>query len=282
MRFMETSSSVMAIHHTTAAAAPTIPRMRRGVAVLAVVGALLAAAPSAAAPAGWWARQQAAVEYVEGRQGDVSFAYVDYRGRLHGYRPWRVAPSASLLKAMLLVAYLNKPSVRERALTDEERGLLGPMIRRSDNTAAGIILGRVGERRLNMLARRADMVHFRLRSPWGLSEVTAGDQARFFFRIDRYVVARHRYYARVLLSTIVSSQRWGIPPVVPSGWKVFFKGGWASGTGRVTHQSALLESGSDRLALSVLSEWNPSHSYGTWTIRGIAARLLKTPLPPPP
>jgi beta-lactamase class A len=282
MRFMETSSSVDGDHHMTSADGPTIPRMKRGVAVLAVVGALLATAPAAASPAGWWARQKAAVQYVESRQGDVSFAYVGYRGRLHGYRPWRVAPSASLLKAMLLVAYLNKPSVRGRTLTAEERGLLGPMIRRSDNTAAGIVLGRVGERRLNMLARRADMIHFRLRSPWGLSEVTAGDQARFFFRIDRYVTSRHRYYARVLLSTIVPSQRWGIPPVVPSGWKIFFKGGWGSGTGRVTHQSALLEDGGDRLALSVLTEWNPSHAYGTWTIRGIAARLLETPLPRQP
>jgi hypothetical protein len=126
------------------------------------------------------------------------------------------------------------------------------------------------------------MVHFRLRSPWGLSEVTAGDQARFFFRIDRYVPERHRRYARRLLRTIVTSQRWGIPPEVPNGWTIFLKGGWGSGTGRVTHQSALLQNGRTRMAISVLTEWNPSHSYGTRTIRGVAARLLRTPLPVPP
>ncbi len=257
--------------------------VRRGVALLAAAGALLAAAPAAdAAPAAWSAREKAAIRYLEGRQGDVSFAFVDYRGRLHGYRRWRVAPSASLLKAMLLVSYLNKFSVRTRALTEDDRSLLAPMIRWSDNTTAGIVLGRVGERRLNRLARRVDMMHFRLRSPWGLSEVTAGDQARFFHRIDRYVTARHRAYARRLLATIVSSQRWGIPPEVPGGWKIFFKGGWGSGTGRVTHQSALLQNGSARLAIAVLTEWNPSHTYGTRTIRGIADRLLRTPLPAPP
>jgi beta-lactamase family protein len=257
--------------------------VRRGFALLVATAALLGSAPVAdAATPGWSARKAAVVRYLEGRQGDVSFAFVTYRGTLHGYRRWRVAPSASLLKAMLLVAYLNKSAVRTRALTTEERRLLGPMIRRSDNRTAGVVLGRVGERRLNRLARRANMVHFRLRSPWGLSEVTAGDQARFFFRIDRYVPARHRPYARTLLRTIIPPQRWGIPPEVPSGWKVFFKGGWGSGTGRVTHQSALLQDGSRRLAVSVLTEWNPSHTYGTRTIRGIADRLLRTPLPAPP
>jgi hypothetical protein len=257
--------------------------VRRVVAFVVAATTVAAAAPAAQAwPWGWWAREQAAVRFLEQRDGSVSFAFVDYSGNLHGFRAWRVARAASLLKPMLLVAYLNKRSVRARALTDEERSLLGPMIRWSDNSAADLILERVGERRLNRLARRAGMVHFRLRSPWGHSEVTAGDQARFFFRIDRYVPARHRPYARRLLRTIVQSQRWGIPPEVPDGWKIFFKGGWSSGTGRVTHQSALLRDGPTRMAISVLTEWNPRHSYGTRTIRGIAERLLRAPLPPPP
>jgi beta-lactamase class A len=257
--------------------------MRRLTALVVVAAVALAAASSAqAGTAGWKVRKQAAVRYVETRQGVVSFAFVDDRGRLRAYRPWRAAPSASLLKAMFLVAYLHRPSVRERALTDADRSLLGPMIRRSDNLTATRVLGLLGARPLYRLAARADMVHFRLRSPWGLSEVTAGDQARFFYRIDRYVPRRHRAYARWLLSHIVRSQRWGIPPAVPDGWKVYFKGGWGSGTGRVTHQSALLQDGRRRLSLAVLTQWNPSHTYGTRTIRGIARRLLRTPLPPPP
>ena len=168
-----------------------------------------------------------------------------------------------------MVAYLNLSSVRDRPLTDRDRNLLGPMIRWSDNTTAGIILNTVGAAGLSRVARRAEMVHFRVHSPvWGLSEITAGDQARFFYRIDRYVPERHRAYARYLLSHIVASQRWGIPPETPSGWRIFFKGGWGTGTGRVTHQSALLQNGSTRLAISVLTEWNPSHAYGTATIRG--------------
>ena len=244
------------------------------------VALLLATAPTALGqPRSWSERKAAAIDYVQQRSGSESFAFVDRRGVLWGYRKWRIAPSASLLKAMLLVAYLRRADVRSRALTDYERSLLGPMIRRSDNYTAGVVLGRVGERRLNMLARRVPMRHFRLRSPWGLSEVTAGDQARFFYRVDRYVPVRHRRYARWLLSSIIASQRWGIPPERPPGWKIFFKGGWGSGTGRVTHQSALLQNGTQRISISVLTEWNPSHRYGTRTIRGVAARLLVTPLP---
>lgn len=241
----------------------------------------LAAAPSAdARTPSWWERRQAAVRFLEERQGVVSFAFVDYSGRLRGYRKWRVAPSASVLKAMLLVGYLNRSSVRRRALTDSDRSLLAPMIRRSDNVTATRVLDIVGARRLDRLAKRANMRHFRLRSPWGLSEITAGDQARFFYRIDRYVPRRHRRYARWLLAHVVASQRWGIPREVPRGWTIHFKGGWGSGTGRVTHQAALLRDRPRRLAIAVLTEWSPRHWYGARTIRGIAARLLRTPLPP--
>lgn len=254
--------------------------MRAWTALAAIVAIVLAPA-AAEAGTSWWERREAAVRYVEGRQGVVSFAFVTPHGKLRGHRKWRPAPSASVLKAMLLVAYLNRASVRKRALTQDDRALLAPMIRWSDNVTATRVLGIVGARKLDRLADRADMRHFRLRSPWGLSEITAGDQARFFYQIDRYVPRRHRGYARWLLAHVVRSQRWGVPPEVPSGWRIFFKGGWGTGTGRVTHQSALLQDGRRRISIAVLTEWNPSHGYGARTIRGIAARLLRTPLPLP-
>ena len=258
-------------------------RIRR--APIAVALVLLVAAPVAQAryaSVSWSERKADAVELVERRAGSESFAFVDEDGRLYGYHRWRPTPSASVLKPMLMVAYLNLATVRNRALNDRDRSLLGPMIRRSDNTTAGIVLNTVGASGLYRVARRAGMRHFRVHLPvWGLSEITAADQARFFYRIDSYVPARHRSYARYLLSHIVSSQRWGIPPEVPAGWRVFFKGGWASGTGRVTHQVALLLDGDRRLAIAVLTEYNPSHDYGVRTIRGVAARLLRVPLPGP-
>jgi hypothetical protein len=247
--------------------------------VLAVAGAL-ALVPAAGAAltrekAAWDVRFDDAVRYAEARAGAASFAVTDEAGRQRGYRVRAVAPSASVFKAMLLVTYLRQPSVRDRDLTDSDRALLAPMIRRSDNATATAVRNIVGPAAIYRLAERAGMERFVLRIPWGSSEITAADQARYFRRIDRLVPRRHRAYARYLLASIVSWQRWGIPPAKPSGWAIFFKGGWGSGSGAVTHQVALLERGARRLSLAVLTVGNPSHEYGTRTIRGVAARLLR-------
>ncbi len=244
------------------------------------VAALALAAPQVAVAATWNERTTAAVRFVQSRAGVESFALVDDRGRLHGYRVRMRAPSASLLKAVLLVAYLNRASVRGRALTDADRRLLRPMIRWSDNATAGAVLSIVGSHGMYRLAERAGMLDFTLQWPiWGNSTTSARDQAWFFYRIDRLVPRRHRGYALALLASIVPSQRWGIAQARPANWTIHFKGGWGSGTGLVTHQSALLRKGSLRIALSVLTRWNPSHVYGTQTIRGVAARLFRTPIP---
>jgi hypothetical protein len=157
------------------------------------------------------------------------------------------------------------------------------MIRRSDNVAAQAILGRLGSGPLERLARVAGMHRFRLVLPvWGLSQTTARDQARFFYRIDSYVPSRHRAYALRLLARIVPSQRWGIGRVSLPGWRLYFKGGWGSGTGLVDHQSALLASPRGRVALSITTRFNPDHAYGKRTLREVARRLVGQLLPPPP
>ena len=80
---------------------------------------------------------------------------MDERGRIYGFRRSVQYSSASLVKAMLLVSYLNRGDVRRRHLHPGERHLLGPMIRASDNDAATAIYARVGTAGLNRLAHRA-------------------------------------------------------------------------------------------------------------------------------
>jgi len=223
----------------------------------------------------WQPFLQRAKDYARSRQGIVAFAVVDDHGKLHGHRLKDPAPAASVFKVMLLATYLRMPSVRDRNLNQYDRDLLGPMIRWSDNAAASKVRDIVGAKRIHNLARDANMREFRLADPWGLSQTSARDQARFMFRLEDYIPNRHDPYARNLLSHIVPSQRWGIPKVTPDGWTVYFKGGWGTGTGRVTHQVAFLEKGDHRISLAVLVEFSPSHSYGTWTVRGVAKRLLK-------
>jgi hypothetical protein len=244
----------------------------RAAAGLALAAALLAVAPAAAA---WKPGIRAAERYAAARSGDVAFVVRTpaHRWGLHGGRPF---PSASVLKPMLMVAYLRQRSVRRRALHGSERALLGPMIRRSDNAAASSLVVQLGERRLRRLAVRAGMRSFEpVTHPWGHSRVTAVDQARFFLRIDGLIPRRHRGYAMRLLRRIVPSQRWGVGRVRPPGWRLHFKGGWGSGTGWVDHQVALLTRGQRRVSLAVFTYGNPSHAYGKATLRGVARRLLR-------
>jgi beta-lactamase class A len=185
----------------------------------------------------------------------------------------RQFPSASVLKAMLLVAYLRH--VGARPLRHSERALLTPMIRRSDNAAATEIRRRIGDAALVRLAHRVGMSRFRPGgATWGNSLITARDQTRFFLRIDGFVPAGHRAYALRLLRTVVPSQRWGIGRLALPGWTVYFKGGWGSGTGRVDNQVALLTHDDVRLAVAVLTVADGSHAAGKATLAGIFRRLL--------
>jgi hypothetical protein len=254
--------------------------MLRAIAVLLVVGlvALLPAAAAAGESAddfeSWRPAVHSAAEYAAKRRGVIAFS-VRTPGHRWGWHAERVYPMASLLKPMLTVAYLDRAGVRGRALTRADKALLSPMIRRSDNAAASRVLGIVGVSGLRRVARRAGMKRFTAVTPvWGLSRTTASDQSRFFLRIDSLLPPRHRAYAMKLLATIVPSQRWGIGQVRLPGWKLYFKGGWGSGTGWVDHQSALLVRGDERVAVSVMTQNDGSHAYGNETLRGVAKRLL--------
>ena len=107
---------------------------------------------------------------------------------------------------------------------------------------------------------------------WADAQITAGDQARLFLRIDRLAPRRHRAYLRDLLGSIVSSQRWGIAPVAKErGFAIMFKGGWRTA---IAHQVALLQRDGTRVSLAVLTSGSPSDAYGRETEAGIAARVL--------
>jgi hypothetical protein len=153
--------------------------------------------------------------------------------------------------------------------------LLAPMIKRSDNDTASRIRDIVGHRRIRRLARKADMEEFRVVRPWGLSQIRAVDQADFMYRLERYIPKRHERYARYLLAHIVPRQRWGIGRLELGEWKLFFKSGWGSGTGRWSHQVAWIERGDERISFAVLTEHSPSHLYSIRTLRGIFRRLLR-------
>ncbi|MEA2350449.1 MAG: hypothetical protein QOG86_1390 [Thermoleophilaceae bacterium] len=249
----------------------------------ALLAALTASALAVASPAErvrdnrhpWRPHLTAATHFVEGRQGEIAFA-VATRHRYWGYRDRVQFHSASVVKAMLLVEYLREHAV-DRSLTGGERGMLEPMIERSDNNAASRVYGYVGDDGLRSLARRTRMSRFSPGGPyWGYSLIDARDQARFFLRIDRYIPHRHRAYAMHLLASVVPEQRWGVGQVRPPGWRLYFKGGWGSGRGLIDHQIALLRRGGRRVAVAVLTRNDPGHEYGKRTLQGTFGRLFRS------
>jgi hypothetical protein len=221
----------------------------------------------------WTPHMAAAEKFARSRDGTVTFA-VRTDDQLWGRRIDRQVPSASVLKAMLLTTYLRQRSVRQRDLERADKRLLAPMIRRSDNVAATRVRDIVGNAAVVRLAHRVGMTRFVIAQVWGLSQITARDQTKYFLHIDRFIPKRHRRYAMRLLRTIVPSQRWGIAQVIPDGWRLFFKGGWGSGTGAVDHQVGLLQRGDQGVAIAVMTINSPSHDYGKATLRGVAKRLL--------
>ena len=234
--------------------------------------ALVAAALLAPA---WSPGLKAANAYADARPGTVAFAVRTER-RLWGRDLDRPVQSASVVKALLLVAYLRQPSVRGRELTRAERKLLAPMIRRSSNRDASTVVGRLGPARIDRAAHAAGMPSFHLDPTiWGRSLITAREQSRFFLHIDARMPPRHRAYGMELLADVVPRQRWGIGEATPAGWTAYFKGGWGSGRGLVDHQVALLTSGRERVAVAVLTTTNGGHKTGKRTLRALFRRLLR-------
>jgi hypothetical protein len=94
-----------------------------------------------------------------------------------------------------------------------------------------------------------------------------------------WVYSPYKRFARALLSSIASWESWGIPQVARSlGWKVFFKGGWRSTVhGQLIHQVARLERRNKMIVICVMTDGDPSQSYGEETIAGITRSLLRQP-----
>ena len=214
-------------------------------------------------------------DYASGRAGPLSVAVIDSRGRLHGFDAARPFYSASVSKVLLLAAELGRLEAADAPLDDLTAGLLTRMITISDNDAADAIYQRVGDAAIVEAARAAGMESFGVAGYWAEARITAADMARFMWHLDDAFAGPHREFALGLLGSVVTSQRWGIPAGVGEGWKVRFKGGWRpTGTGSLVHQAAELRGGGERVALAVLSDGQPSHEYGTETLRGIADRLV--------
>jgi hypothetical protein len=230
-------------------------------------GIPIAAFPSPAAIA-------AAGRFLDSRAGRTSFAVVDNQGRLSGVRVHEHFQSASVIKVMMLVAYLQMLNAHHRGLNSADNALLYPMIHISDNEAASAVLGIVGAGALRRVAREAGMSDYALGVGWwAFSQTSAADQASFFFALERLIPEQFYGYARGLLSGIEPSQSWGFPSVARPRWQVFFKTGALPSEG-LFNEVGRLERPGVTFTIAVFTTGDPSMDYGEETIQGVASALL--------
>ncbi len=218
-----------------------------------------------------------AATIAQRRSGRVAFAIANSDGKIvASYRPNQRFHSASITKAMLLVAALRDHAARD--LPDGLRAELGPMIRQSDNAAANAVFARVRAAGVNDVADAAGMRSLDLDTSdpvyrLGHSLISAGDQARLWSRILTLVPERHRAYATQLLSTVGAT--WGIPEAAGAGALVLSKAGWhPEDDGWTVVQGAQIQTAAGAIGIVVLSDGQPDEAYGHDTIKRVAAALL--------
>jgi Beta-lactamase enzyme family len=216
--------------------------------------------------------------YLAGRTGRTAFAVVDSEGRMSGVHVHWTFPTASVVKAMLLVGYLRRlHALGQHHVDSYSNSFLYPMIHVSDNNAATQCWSIVGDGGLYAVAGAAGMHDFSVSGLWGAALLSPADQAQFFFEMDSLIPREFVGYARFLLSTIDPSQSWGIPVLArPLGYQVFFKdGSEPTGLGQLVHQIGRLEGHGRTFAIAVMTDGDPTMQYGIDTIQGTTAALLR-------
>ena len=216
----------------------------------------------------------AAEHFLAERAGRTSLAVVDSTGQLSGLRTREHFQTASVIKVMMLVAYLQMLQAHHRSLQASDRALLYPMIHESNNDDASAVLGIVGESAVERVAREAGMSDY---APgigwWAYSQTSASDQARFFAQLEKLTPPRFYPYERELMATIEPEQSWGVPPIARPRWQVFFKTGALPSEG-LFNEVARLERGDVSFTIAVFTDGDPSMAYGEQTIEGIGKVLL--------
>jgi beta-lactamase class A len=184
--------------------------------------------------------------------------------------------AASVIKATIISALLLKAQEQHRQLTATERHLAWLMITESDNGAATALWNDVGFSHMQHFLNLAKMKETELNAAWGLTLITAHDEALLLTLIsgpNTVLDQASRIYVRYLMAHVIPDQRWGVPAGAPRSVRVHVKNGWlpyptsgqweinSIGTFTTAHRGYLI---------AILTHGYQSMAYGITTIERAA------------
>jgi hypothetical protein len=211
-------------------------------------------------------------DFAQSSQARIGFALQADDHQVLSWRGSSQYSSNSLIKAVIMTAYLRRGSVKGRSLTGSERQLLGSMIKESDNRAATILIRRTGTPALVSLGDKVGMRSFDPKlSTWGSSKMSPLDATRLMQNMFTHIPARHRQASRHWMSNTVNWQKWGLWEARPEGGRLYAKAGW-SGRGRVVHAGQLRCNG-QTINLAVFVE-SSNQAKSIELVERVARRLL--------
>ena len=244
------------------------------------LGALTVMAPATASAAGIETRAalRAALDrYAATRVGTIGLTLRDNRDG--GYFAWRplTLQSLSTVKVLILVATLKRAQDRRLSLTSTQKSLASRMIRNSDNAATDTLLAQIGvstcQRVADQLGLSSTVVRGGSTGWWGYSTTTTRDLVQLMNQLvlGTYLSPGRRAYVRNLMSTVTSSQQWGLGDPLPDAVHVEQKNGWGPmSTGYRLNSFGFVSGYGRSYQLAILSKSPNGFSYGKTTINRVS------------
>lgn len=229
--------------------------------------------------------------YLADRAGRVTAALYDARTK----QTWVLhrgvlEKTASIVKVQIMGTVLRQAQDEGRPLSAKESALIPAMIANSDNSAATALLADVGGpsavKRFDLLAGLTDTTPSTQKyipgttlPGWGLTTTTALDQVRLVKRFaysNSVLTTTDRQYGLNLMEHVEADQRWGVSGGVAPGTTVALKNGWLplAGAGWQINSIGWISGHGRDYVLAVLTDHNPSESYGIETIDTISGRIF--------
>ena len=223
--------------------------------------------------------EPAVTQYLAERSGNITAALYDVTtGTLSLWRPGVDEDTASIVKVDTLATLLHQDQTSGTSLSANEESLATSMIEISDNDAATDLWDDAGQATgigsfdslldLNSTVPGSDGL-----GPDTDDSVRPDRVAAVLGPAESGPRAGSRAYELGLMEQVTSSEDWGVSSGVPQGVTVALKNGWLPLTAtnwRINSVGWIDGQGRDFL-LAVLTDGNPTESYGIDTIQGISS-----------